>query len=104
MRARSMQLSTIDELANQIVQGVDVDNIGQIIPQLMHRIEKFDLLGESKKRIVLQACELVMHYLSEEQKEEFSAIVKFADTLIDGIIMVANSKIFRKTKWLKCKS
>ena len=95
------QLSTIDELASQIVLGVDVQDIGQIIPQLIQRIEKYDLGGVMKKYFVMKACELAKQNLTDEQNVDFAVLMKFADTLVDGIITVANSKVFRKTKWCK---
>ena len=96
----SVLINTIMVTTGEIGQPIQINkgDIPHILTALISAVERFDLLGMSKKKIVLHALDKMGVYIKEEDIEDFKALVLLADTLIDDIIKLTKSKAFQKAK------
>ena len=89
-------LSTVDDLAKELCVDLSVDDVSKILPELIERVETFDVLGMSKKKIVIHALSLIRETVPADKLDDFDLIVKYASLFIDHICQLINSPTFKK--------
>jgi hypothetical protein len=82
---KKIHLQTVDEIVTDIFQRVDQNQpIVKILTDLILHVEKYNLLGVSKKRICIEVI---------KKLDASDNLLELLDPLIDQMVVLLNTKV-----------